>query len=335
MRILLFNFFAGVLRRGIPLYVENLSAALESSGIKCFELRCPKWLATLPRPIVNVLFVLTEQFIVPIVGLAFDRTIYPYNSVAILAGFSSRTSVVVHDLIPNHTRDRRLAARYIRATQRIYARLGGHVIYSSAGTMRLGQRIHQFPLSSQFLFPNTFYRFVSLRAEVPPQREEFVLLCSGWGRHKDLRGALRLYRESGLYQMRPLRILGLAGHTREVDTFCEQHPEIANRITIYPQLPDPAVVTAYETAAWIWIHSLREGSGRSLAEARLCGGRVLATSIPPFREQQDSSTFLYSGREEFSRAIENCEARAANASRRIHFEHDHLRAEIERYLLAK
>jgi len=331
-RVLVFNFFAAILRRGISLYVENLSVALEDSGVRCYEVRCPKFLSRLPRSMINALFIFAEQCIVPVVGLAFDRTIYPYNSVAVLAGLSRRASVVVHDLIPNHTRDRKLAARYIRGTQRLYAKLGGDVIYSSSGSMRIGRRIHQFPDSRQYLFPNTFYRLVSLRSETPPIRENFVLLCSGWGEHKDLRGALKLYLESGIFRARPLRIMGLAGHTRDVDSFRSDHPDIADQIMIYPQLPDSAVVAAYETAAWIWIHSLREGFGRSLAEARLCGGRVVATDIAPFREQMDASTFLYSGSAQFTSAVLRCESVPANAPRRPHLEHDQLMAEIERYI---
>jgi hypothetical protein len=332
-KILLFNFFAGMLRRGITVYVDNLSVALDKAGIRCYEVRCPKLFCKCPRAVINALFVVYEQLIMPLAGMAFDRTIYPYNSVALLAGLSRRASVIVHDLIPNHERDRKFAARYIRGTQKLYAKCGGNVIYSSSSSMRIGQRAHQFPTSQQFFFPNTFYRLMSLRSDPRPPRQDFVLLCSGWGKHKDLGGALKLYLDSGLFRVRPLRILGLASHTHDVDSFCSRHPEVADRITIYPQLPDSAVVTAYETAAWIWIHSLREGFGRSLAEARLCGGRIVASNIAPFREQADAYTFLYAGLAGFQAAIACCEAAPADAPQRSHFEHDQLMAEIERYIL--
>jgi hypothetical protein len=332
-RILLFNFFAGILRRGIPLYVDNLAVALERSGARCYELRCPQFLSGLPRSVLNAMYVAVEQLVMPLAGLAFDRTIYPYNSVAVLAGFSRRASVVIHDHIPNHARDRKLAARYIRATQLLFADFGGDVIYSSSTTMRIGQRIHQFPVSRQFLFPNAFYRLIALRSDPPPAREDFILLCTGWGKHKDLPGALELYLQSGLFRLRPLRILGLAGHTDDVDLFCSQHPDVADRITVYPRLPDSSVVRAYETASWIWIHSLREGYGRSLAEARLCGGRIVATSILPFREQADEYVFLYSDLAGFQSAVARCEAAPEDAPRRSHFEHAQLMAEIERFIL--
>jgi len=331
-RILLFNFFAGILRRGIPLYVENLASALQGAGIRCYEIRCPKAFSRWPSIVVNALYVLAEQLVMPVAGLAFDRTIYPYNSVAVLAGFSRRAAVIVHDLIPNHERDRKLTARYIRATQRLFARNGGDVIYASAGTMRIGQRVRQFPSSRRFLFPNTFYRLISLRADPPPVRQEFVLLCSGWGKHKDLRGALHLYIQSGLVKKCPLHILGLAGHLDEVDRFCAEHPEAAAQITVYPRLEDEAVVRAYETASWVWIHSQCEGFGRSLAEARLCGGRIVASNIAPFREQADAYTFLYSGLAEFQSAIELCDGASPNAPRRTHLEHDRIIEEIKRYL---
>lgn len=332
MRILLFNFFAGILRRGIPVYVENLSIALECSGFKCYELRCPRILDALPRPAINVLFVLTEQLIMPIAGMFFDKSIYPHNSIALLAVFSSRASLIVHDLIPNHARDRKFSSRYVRATQRIFARCGGDVIYSSRQTMRMGRRFRQFPISRIFLFPNAFYRLISVRSEHAPARQDFVLLCSGWGEHKDLSGALSLYLQSGLFRKRPLRILGLAGRKAEVDAFMAKHVELAGKVSVCPRLSDSEVVAEYESASWIWIHSLKEGFGRSLAEARICGCRVVASDIASFREQADTYTFLYSGIAGFLSAVAQCEAAMPYPPRRSHVEHDQLMAEIPRYI---
>lgn len=331
-RILLFNFFSGVLQRGIPLYVDNLSVALESAGFRCVQFRCPQFLRRAPRPLLNLLFVFCEQLIAPLLGLAYHRSIYPYNSVPLFALFSRRTAVVVHDFISNHRRKGNFSSIYVTATQKLYAICGGTVIYASQITQRIGQRGRRFPRSQAFCFPNTFYGILRLRSSQPPPRGNAVLLCTGWGAHKDITGALRLYVDSGLVRCRPLEILGLAGHAEAVEAFCAAHPEVARQIAVFPRLDDQEVVYAYETAAWVWIHTLREGYGRSLAEARLCGSRVVASDIAPFREQRDPYTFLYSGLNAFRSAMQACESACPNPPRRPHREHHLLMSEIDKFV---
>lgn len=333
-RILIFNFFEGILKRGIPIYADDLSTVLEKWGIECVPIRCPKILKGLPRPLLHILFIAMEQIVVPFAGLRCDAVIYPYNSIAIAARLHRKSALVVHDFILSRAKNRSVAALYIRVTQNAYALCGGRVIYISRSTERIGKLLGQFPRSATYLFPNSFYKFMELASKTPRVRGDGVLLCSGWGGNKDLAGALRLYLESGLYRSRPLRILGLAGRRGVVDGFEQEHPEVAGRIHVMAQVDDMEVVEAYEQAAWVWVHSMAEGYGRSIAEARICGSKVVASNIPPFREQKDEATFLYRGLAEFERAIAACEAMNAPAQRRIPQEHEILCSEIQRFMSA-
>jgi hypothetical protein len=326
--ILVFNFFKGLLNRGIPLYADNLCIAFEREGIVCRQLRCPRVFRVLPRALLNLAFVFTEQAIVPIAGLWFDRVIYPYNSVALVGAFSRKTAVVVHDFISSRGSNNSFAARYLKLTQAIAARAGTDVIYVSRSTMRIGRFLRKFPKSRTFLFPNAFYVFQDFIPTETAKRCDEVLLCSGIGKNKDLSGALQLYLDSGLWTKSHLRILGLAGHIEIVDEFCRNNPQIKDMITVMPQVDDRIVVQAYEMAAWVWVHSMTEGYGRSIAEARLCGSRVIASNIAPFREQTDEATFLYRGLEEFKQAICRCEAAGIATPRRVSPEHELLHTEM-------
>lgn len=331
-RVLIFNFFGGILSRGIPSYVDNLCLALEGCGIGAKQFRCPAIFRGLPTSLLNVLFVLTEQLVMPVLGIGFDRVIHASNSASIIGCLTSRTAIVVHDFIPINHRNRALPARYIRATQRVHSALGRDVIYISRATERIGKKSRMFPKSRTFYFPNAFYRFLEKRTELSLERQQYVLLCSGWGKNKDLEGALDLYFRSELYKVRELQILGLAGRNAIVENFRKRSLISPERITVHPELSDEDVIKAYQRAAWIWVHSKKEGYGRSIAEARFCGGSVVATSIAPFREQRDDFTFLYSDLEGFKEAVRDCEDSKAHASYRKPFEHDLLEAEIRRFV---
>ena len=330
--VLVFNFFGGILTRGIALYVDNLCEGMKRSGIDARQFRCPKSLRRMPRPIVNILFVLAEQVLMPIVSIGHQRVIYASNSVSILGTLSKRTAIIVHDFIPNRKRNRSFAARYIRTTQRVHALLGRDVIFVSKSIERIARQAHIFPHSRKFEFPNSFYIFFEKRPRQVSVRQDHVLLCSGWGANKDLAGALRLYVNSGLYRLRPLRVLGLSGRTRIVDEFRGLYPEASKRITVLPSLTDDAVIQEYGSASWVWIHSRSEGYGRSIAEARFCGCSVVASRIAAFREQRDDFTFLYRDLEDFKDAVLHSERTAAAANFRYPEEHDRLEAELHKFL---
>lgn len=333
-RFLISNFFGGVLQRGIPIYVQNLRIALEQEGITCREVRCPAMLRRLPHPWLGLLFITWEQLVMPVLSLGYDHAFYPYNSTSILDSVTGKSVLVVHDFIPNSRRNTKVLANYIRTVQRIHAWFGRDVIYVSRSTARIGKRSGRFPRSLTYLFPNSFYQFMKHVSDEPQARADAILLCSGWGKNKNLEGALRLYLESKLYRSRRLRILGLAGRRAVVEEFERAHAEVAGRIDVLGQVDDRTVVDAYQRAAWVWVHSLAEGYGRSIAEARICGSKVIATSIAPFREQADDATFLYRGLEQFQRAVANCEAMSGPVTRRPPPEHEILQSEIRRFMSA-
>lgn len=336
-RFLLFNFFASVYDRGIPIYVQNVRAALERQGVVCREIRCPRLLRRMPKQLLNVAFVLCEQFVVPVLGIGCSRVLYPYNSVSLADSITGRGVLVIHDFVSASLRRRGFLARYIRLTERVHAWFGRDVAYISRSTERMGRRLKLFSRSRTFLLPNSFYGFMgSLRMD-PLTRGEAVLLCSGWGSNKDLEGALALYRQSGLCRQRGLRILGIAGHQEAVDAFLQKYPELRERITVLPRLEQAEVGDAYRTAAWVWVHSKKEGYGRPIAEAKLCGCRVVASDIPPFREQQEDRTFFYSGLSGFEEAWARCENAPEEripGRPREPKEHALLAAELGRYLRA-
>lgn len=331
-RVLVFNFFSGIFQRGIPLYVDNLCIALEKSGVRAVQLRCPAFLRKRPRWLTNLLFVFCEQIVMPIAGLGFSRSIYPYNSVSWLASIFGQPLLIVHDFVSARRRNKAFAARYIRATEAIHDCRGGDVAFISRDNCRMARVTQRYRRSPVYLFPNAFFAFAALRASNPPARENYVLLCSGWGKNKDLEGALQLYLDSKLYEQHPLHILGLQAQTERVAAFCAQHPELQGKITVLPRMDDADVVGAYERAAWVWVHSLHEGFGRSIAEARLCGCRVVASNIRPFREQRDEAVTFYAGPGEFRLAAAECEAMPESQERREPRDHALLLAEIERYL---
>jgi glycosyltransferase involved in cell wall biosynthesis len=331
-KVLVFNFFAGIFHRGIPLYVDNLCVGMEREGVRMTQFRCPRFLHRRPRWLINLVYVFCEQLVMPLASLAYWRTIHPSNSVSILSSIFGRPLLIVHDFIPNRLGNKAFAARYIRATQRIHDCCGGDVAYISRGNQRTARLTHRFTRSRTYIFPNAFFRFAELRSAVAPARENYVLLCSGWGKNKDLEGALTLYWRSKLYERRSLQILGLQGVQDRVTAFCALHPELAGRVSVLPKVDDAVVVASYEKAAWVWVHSLQEGFGRSIAEARLCGCRVAATNIPPFREQRDAAVTLYSGLDEFERAVAACEDAGDRPSAGNPPEQVLLMAEIHRYL---
>lgn len=304
-------------------------------GLECKAVVCPKWLAKCDKRIVKLCYVVYEQVVIPLRSMTYDVTIYPYNSASITGAFSSRSLLVVHDFVPNKKRNRSFAALYIRVTQAIHSVLCGDVAYVSKTTAEIGRRTNKFRHSRTFLFPNSFYLFERNLESPQRAKREYVLLCTGWGVNKDLAGALELYRQSELFDTRELRILGISGHQEIVDAFRARYPQVGSRISVLPRLSDSELVAAYEEASWTWVHSLEEGYGRSIAEARLCGSRVVASNIAPFREQADDATFYYVGLKEFKSAVARCEAYPACAPRRIPPEHDILHAEIRRFLGSK
>ncbi|MER1559030.1 hypothetical protein KC905_24220, partial [Enterobacter hormaechei] len=119
-KVLLFNFYKGILYRGIPIYSSNLITALEKNGCIVNEWSCPKFAQKLPRAIIDLLFVLCEQVIIPMISIMgrYEKVIYPYNSCSVISAFSKKSILIIHDFIPNKRIKERLSlsALYIVLT---------------------------------------------------------------------------------------------------------------------------------------------------------------------------------------------------------------------------
>jgi len=303
-RVLIFNFFAGVIDRGIPLYTEDIAECLRRVGWEPVELRCPAWLRSAPRPIRNTAFVLFEQAVAP-AARWWHRcvlTIYPYNSVGLVDAALGRSLLVVHDLISN--RRSRPAARYIQATQRVYRKLGGPICAASAHTLAQLRRLEAFRRCKLALWENPFYSFeaaLAKRARAKPpadaaggERALRVLLCSGMGGNKDYGGALKLFVHSHALRDAQLRIVGFGDDAPLARRRVDLLPEGARRrIVVLPRLRLDELVEEFAASDLVWVHSQGEGFGRSVVEGLLSGKPVVATDIGAFRRFVRMGVRLY------------------------------------------
>lgn len=306
MRVLLNNLFSTILKRGIPLYTKNLDCCLKNMQMESTQIFLPKLSIHLPRFIVNFLFIFYEQFIIPILACKFDKVIYPYNSISIIGSLNKNSLLIVHDFIPNDINKTALASLYIRFTQWMHAKLGGDVAFISQSTLNQAMQRHAFPNSRIYLLPNSFYIFIEKlhkisEREIKKESDEYVLLCSGTGENKNLVGALDLANLSGMLSGNlKLKIFGLAGDDSIVNEWCEKNKVNREIIDVCTLLTDEQVAYVYLKAKFVWVHSLHEGFGRPITEALLCSQKVLATDIPPFKEQQTSNVFYYKDLKSFN-----------------------------------
>lgn len=299
-RVLVFNFFAGVMERGIPLYAHNLAECMRRVGMEPIELRCPGWLRRWPRPARNVAFVLFEQVVAPLVGWlrGCALAVYPYNSVSVVDSLLGRAVLVVHDLIPN--RRHNLAGRYICVTQTVHRFIGGRVCAASDHTLTHLRRLGAFKRCALALWSNPFYSFESAlawrassvpRVEGDPPR---VLLCSGLGRYKDYSGALRLFRRSTALRGAELRVMGFGDHAPLALRRVHRLPlDVRRRITVLPRLSLKELIAEYAASDVVWVHSKKEGFGRCVVEARLSGRPVVVSDIGAFRRFTSFGVHVY------------------------------------------
>ncbi|PSU81796.1 hypothetical protein C0W42_22690, partial [Photobacterium kishitanii] len=61
-KILIFNFYDGILKRGIPIYTNNLLELLKKEN-EVKVIKAPQWILNKPRYIIDFFFVLYEQII--------------------------------------------------------------------------------------------------------------------------------------------------------------------------------------------------------------------------------------------------------------------------------
>ena len=301
-RVLVFNFFGGVMDRGIPLYARDIAECMRRVGAEPIELRCPRWLRGSPRLLRNAAFAVYEQIVAPVVRVlrGCSITVYPYNSAGIVDAMLGRSVVVVHDLIGNGRANSTFAARYIRYTQSIHRRLERPVCAASAHTLRHLRQLPAFRRCALRLWSNPFYSFEKAIADrdlAPPRGgggRLRVLLCSGIGPNKDFAGAVHLFRDSQLLRDAELRIVGFGDDAHLAEHRIEKLPlAIRRRISVLPRLSLTELVAEYAASDLVWVHSRKEGFGRSVVEARLLDRPVLASNISAFRRFRGMGVYLY------------------------------------------
>jgi glycosyltransferase involved in cell wall biosynthesis len=290
-RVLVFNFFSGIKERGIPLYARELKVCLDRLGFVAFELTCPRWLRRLPSPLLNVLFVGFEQIVAPLVARArrCRLTIYPYNTVAVVDSWRQRAVLVVHDLIPNDRRASGLATRYIRWTQRLHCARQQPICAVSDHTLKILQRLNPYAGCPLFCWTNPFYAFeeAARRAAGPVagHRECRVLLASGTGANKNFAGALALFAAAAHVHDVHLRVVGFGNDAHLARRRIRALPEsLSARITVLGMLTIDELAVEYRDVDLVWVHSLKEGYGRPVVEARLSGRPALVSNIGAFRQ---------------------------------------------------
>jgi len=291
-RVLVFNFFAGIKPRGIPVYARELEACFQRIGIAHRELRAPRWVAAMPSAVQNILFVLFEQLVTPFAARWHGCcvTVYAYNSGSLIDALAGRSILVIHDLITNRRDARSLAALYIKSCQAWHALMGRPIAVVSKHTMRQLDRIKRYQRCEKFLWANPFYAFEAALARTVARRERdarhlTILLCSGIGPNKDFRGALRLLRDMEPDEDIVVRVLGFGDDAhlavRRLDLL---PPHWRERVTVLSRLSLEQTVAEFSGADLVWVHSRNEGFGRPVMEARMCGRPVLATDIGAFRQ---------------------------------------------------
>ncbi|WP_425655510.1 glycosyltransferase [Enterobacter roggenkampii] len=302
-KVLLFNFYKGILYRGIPIYSSNLITALEKKECIVNEWSCPKFAHKLPRAIIDLLFVFCEQFIVPIITILgrYDKVIYPYNSCSLISAFSKKSLLIIHDFIPNKRIKTRLSisALYIVLTQRFHAFLRRDVAFVSATTKRIGMNVKWLKGCNVYLFPNSFYQLEAKLTQNSAQKcnekssneESYVVLISGNSSNKEFDHAMHLWKTCKYATSHKLKIIGL-GSYREWALNITRKLEIEN-VHVLPILTDDELLSQLQNASMVWAHSTHEGFGRPVIEGRICGKSVLASNISAFREHRDESVYLY------------------------------------------
>ena len=296
-KILIFNFYDGILKRGIPIYTNNLLVPLSRLN-KVRVIRAPRWLSDKPRIIIDIFFVFYEQIITPLISLfgGYHKVIYPYNSCSILSSLLGNSLLIIHDFIPNKLfkSKKSISLIYIVITQYIHEKLNRDVAFVSKTTMRLANSINNIKGCRKFYFPNSFYilegyikdKFNNLKSD---NIDDYILLMSGNGKNKEFDKALDLF--ISLRTSLKLKVIGF-GNQKKLAELILMRKGYKN-IEILPLLSDLDLSENILNAKFIWVHSTAEGFGRPLIEGRMGGKSVLATNISAFREHKDKHTYLY------------------------------------------
>jgi glycosyltransferase involved in cell wall biosynthesis len=306
VHILINDFIGGVLDRGIPLYVRNLIHGLEEEGFQVTVIRAPSLFRKLPRSLFYVMSVLTEQFILPAIGIILraDITIYPYNSIALLDILSGRGRIVVHDLELLNKSSWAPSKLYVLACYKALKRFN-HPVFTIAALIQ--KKIFEsgvFGDCPVTVLPNTFYVFEDLVRTVPGRRaEKSILLCTGSTENKDLASVAADYLPAALRAGFRVSILGLHKKNDLAPLQPLNDFLTSGQLRVCGQLSDAEVAREYKSHEMVWVHSRREGFGRCVVEGRLAGSTVICSAIPEFTSLQDPAVFLYADLAGFTRLL--------------------------------
>jgi glycosyltransferase involved in cell wall biosynthesis len=301
LHILINDFIGGALDRGIPLYVRNLIDGLREEGLRVSVVRAPAVCRKLPRSLFYALAVAVEQFLLPLIGFwrRADLTIYPYNSIAIADVWTQRGRIVVHDL-EQLSRPLSFSKLYYLACYHAVRRNQAPLFtISDISRLRL-IKSDLFGRGAITILPNTFYSFERLVKGENPERKPAILLCTGSTANKDLGTLVEDHLPRALTKGFRISILGL----HKPDDMATLEPLrrfiMSGQLRICGPLSDRQVAREYCAHAIVWVHSLREGFGRSVVEGRLAGSRVIATDIPEFAGLRDDDVYFYKDAVEFA-----------------------------------
>lgn len=307
MKIIINNYFSGVLKRGIPIYTAELSAQLRRDGNDIVELKCPQKLRRLPAVIHNIIFVLFEQIYIPIYGFVYrsNLNIYPYNSASVIDVLAGKSLIIIHDLISLKKKNKSLSSRYVSICIAFSSRFSSKYAYISKSTKRILQRVKLYNRSAGYYLPNTFYQFENYAKKNNTKDLGYVLLVTGHGENKDLPGALSLYFSLAKELKKPLKILGCGNHTEYVRSIIARFSHTVD-IDIIGFVSLEKVVELYAHSSFIWVHSKAEGYGRAIAEGKILNKNILCSKITPFIEQKAPNVFYYTEIENYSTAFRTC-----------------------------
>jgi glycosyltransferase involved in cell wall biosynthesis len=302
LHILINDFIGGVLDRGIPLYVRNLTEGLQAEGFRVSVVRAPAVCRKLPRNLFYLLAVLIEQAALPFIGwlLRSDLTLYPYNSLALVDLFTKRGRIVVHDL-EQLNRRLSLSKIYYLVCYRALKWRDGPILTISELTRQRLIKSGLFGRGPIAILPNTFYAFERLIGGEAATRaaDKSILLCTGSTANKDLETVVADYLSKVLAQGYQVSIFGLHKASDAPKLNALQSRLDSGQLRVCGLLSDREAAGEYRSHQIVWVHSLREGFGRCVVEGRLAGRRVLCTDIPEFAGLRDRDVHLYKNAADF------------------------------------
>ncbi|EAM1861966.1 glycosyltransferase, partial [Salmonella enterica] len=219
-------------------------------------------------------------------------------SSSIIDLLTGKAIVVIHDFISLKKNKKNLAAIYVKVCIYLSSFMIKKVIFISESTQRVAKKLALFKNAETVLLPNPFFSFEKIANVTKKEDLGYLLLVSGLGANKDLHTAVDYYFSIPPEKRIPLKILGCGNGVDKVINIINGR-DLNNQIEVIGFVSLNEVVTLYSNAKIVWAHSLAEGYGRTLAEAKLTCKNVLCTRISAFREQDDVNIYYYSYYSEF------------------------------------